>query len=737
MEDDLKEINKRVFLIYDRVRDVLFKSVDEKDYSMEFITERIKEMLLREGVTLDYISEKLLSISEMLLDYYHYFVDLKRQTKEKNQLFINDILQQINKDILKPLLDQRHPMAQVFPRASHWMAFVLLPSYKDNKQLFRLRLRAVAEYSAEASAIVLIVMASRVRQGRHHFRYMNFLNNYIPLLTSHMILDLDNLFRNQDHIKAKRMAFALINGLMVSVKDRFKYFRALTKWERVWRNRGVFPSKIIKESFDRFPEFTHSEQLLRRFAGGYPSGDDIKYIAELSYKSSLDKSLFEVLAGTRNITSEETWSFQEKHGWVEVSFELDHIKQYVRYEQKTGLEGLFNIWSLGRSFNKELIFLARRLGFRGHVIRHGKKVPLLGYDTVEISPPASFYYLKTMFLYQMGAYENLIQHAGGNGIYLWRETLHGYEFIMFDHGRGVRDEGEDTIRLERLSTIFDYGVTFRKGKKGPGKTHKVSGLGQSLFYLANETYLTRLISITKDRKIRIVEKAHPGKDQGENIETVSTEFSFEDLGLDYRYATGVIVQGFVPFDQGYRTVEFRPISLQNILGEVVARNSEGLYRGKWQESPKNSVLDELVPHDEVEFVLNDAEEVETVSPFTKIVSHMPSPASPVFVFDNGSTLSLSGIIKLESYGREIVLSDFDDPLEAVNTLGIFTLDEVTVYIKSKGVRHLGRVIHGIIEKVPSSENQGTFVIRGFDGLKSYVGPEQVYEVRTFDRRLYH
>jgi hypothetical protein len=737
VKNDLKEINKRVFFIYDRVRDVLFKSVAEKDYLMEFITERIKKMLLHEGVTLDFISEKLLSISEMLLDYYHYFVDLKRQTKEKNQLFINDILQEINKDVLKPLLNQKHPMAQVFPRASHWMAFVLLPSYKDKKQLFILRLRAVAEYSAEASAIVLIVMASRVRQGRHHYRYTDFLHSYIPLLTSHMIIDLDNLYRNQDHIRAKRMAFALINGLMVSVKDKFKYFRALTKWERVWRNRGVFPSKIIKESFDRFPEFTQPEQLLSRFAGGYPSGDDIKYIAELSSRSSLEKSFYEVLAGAHNSTSEEICSFQEKHGWVEVSFEIEHIKQYVRYERKTGLEGLFNIWSLGRSFNKELVFLARRLGFRGHVIRHGKKVPFLGYDTVEISPPASFYYLKTMFLYQMGAYENLIQHAGGNGVYLWRETLHGYEFIMFDHGRGVRDEGEETIRLEKLSTIFDYGVTFRKGKKGPGKTHKESGLGQSLFYLANETYLTRLISITKDRKIRIVEKAYPGKDQGETIKTVSTEFSFEELGLDYRYATGVIVQGFVPFDQGYRTVEFAPISPRNIIGEVVARNSEGQRRGTWQDSPKNSVLDELILYDEVEFVLNEAEEVNTVRSFTKTVSHMPSPASPQFVFNDGSTFSLTGIIKLESYGKEIVLSDFDDPLDAVNALGIFALDEVTVYLKSRGARHLNRVIHGIIEKVPSSDNQGVFVIRGSDGQKTLVGPEQVFEIRTFDRRLYH
>jgi hypothetical protein len=721
-------------MLHKRVGDVFFNTVDIKEYNKDYITNHIKEKLEKEGVSLDDISKYLLSISEMLLDYYHHFVDLNRQTREKNQLFINDVLQQINKDILTPLIEQKYPMAMVFQRSSQWMAFALLPTYKGNIQLFNHRIRAIADYSAEASAIVLIVMASRIRQAKHQFKYINFLNHYIPLLTSLMIKELDNLFSNQNHINAKRMAFALINGLMVPVRDRSEYYRALNQWKRVWHNRGVDPTKIIREIFERFPEFIHAERLQSRFVGGYASGEDIKFIAKLSHGGAepQTKSLYEVLTDAHGVATEESGKSQTRTGWLGVPFEIDHIKEYVGYKQKSGFEGLFNIWSLGRSFYDELVLQARRLGFRGHVIKHGKDTPFLGYITVEISPPAAFDYLKTMFVYQMGAYENLIQHAGGNGVFLWRETLHGYEFIMFDHGRGVRDTGESSPSLEKLRTIFDYGVTFRKGKKGPGRTHKESGLGQSFFYLANETYLTRLISVTKDRKIRIVEKKHPGKDQGEKIETVGDEFSFEELGFNYRYATGVIIQGFVPFDQGYRTVEYVPISLRSILGEVVARNSEGRYRGCWQDSPKNDVLDRLSPRDKVEFVLCEAEEVGTIRSFTKTVSHVPSQASPQFVFTDGSTFAISGIIRLENNGKEVVFSDYDDSLDAVKSLGIFVFDEVTVHSRTKAARQLQKVVKGYVEDVPSSYNQGSFVVIRLDGRKTFVGPEQILQVRKID-----
>lgn len=732
MAKDLKKIHERLGSIHNRVSNVLFNTVDIEKYSKDLVTERIGELLGQEGAALDDISEKLLSISEMLLDYYHHFVDLKRQTREKNQLFINDVLQEINRDILKPLLKQKHPMAQVFPRASHWMAFTLLPPYEGKCHLFEHRLRAVAEYSSGASAIVLIVMAARVRQGRNDFKYTDFLYDYIPLLTFRMINDLDNLFSNQDHTKAKKMAFALINGLMVPVRDRSEYNLALKQWEEFWHSRGVEPSKIIKEIFERFPEFIHAERLQVRFAGGYASGEDVKLVAGLSHRDTGSKSLYEFLTAVHSVAFRKDGSFQERTGWLGVPFEIDHLKDYVGYEQKTGLEGLFNTWSLGRSFYNELILQARRLGFRGHIVKHGRKEPFLGYDTVEISPPAAFNYLKTMFIYQMGAYENLIQHAGGNGVYLWRETLLGYEFIMFDYGRGVRDIDEESLSLDKLSTIFNYGVTFREGKKGPGRTHKESGLGKSFFYLANETYLTRLISITKDRTIRVIEKARPGKDQGEEINTVGAEFSFEEMGFDYRYATGVVIQGFVPFNQGYRTVEYAPISLRSILGQVVAGNGEERRRGYWQDIPETDVLDELSPGDEIEFVSYETEEVDTLSSFTKTVSHTPSPASPQFVFDDGATFAISGIVRLESYGKEIVFSNYDDPFKAVNALGVFALDEVTVHSRTKGVKQLEKVVKGVVKEVPSSDNQGTFVVKGSDGRETFVGPEQIFQLRKID-----
>lgn len=730
MTIEIKEIGEIVTTLHTRVCDVFFNTVDAGQYSQDLLTSHIKEMLAIEGISLDDISEKLLSISELLLDYYHHFVALNRQTREKNQLFINDVLQQINKNILTPLIEQRYPMAMVFQRSSQWLAFILLPRYKGNIPLFNQRIRAVAEYSAEASAIVLIVMASRVRQGKHQFKYINFLYQYIPLLTSLMIKDLDNLFSNQNHANAKRMAFSLINGLMVPVRDRSEYYKALNQWKRVWHNRGVDPSKIINEIFARFPEFIHAERLQSRFVGGFASGEDIRFIAKLAHTGATlqTKSLYEVLTDAHSAATEEGATLQARSGWLGVPFEVDHIKEYVGYQQKTGLEGLFNIWSLGRSFENELILQARRLGFRGHVIKYGRNVPFHGYKAVEISPPASFDYLKTMFIYQMGAYENLIQHAGGNGVFIWRETFHGYEFIMFDHGRGVRDTGESPPSLGKLRTIFNYGVTFRKGKKGPGRTHKASGLGQSFFYLANETYLTRLISVTKDRTIRIIEKKHPGKDQGETIETVGAEFSFEELGFDYRYATGVIIQGFVPFDPCYQSVEYMTISPHSILGEVVVRNSEGRYRGCWQDDPPNDILDRLAPRDNVEFALCEGEEVDTTRSFTKTVAHLPTEAFPRFFFTDDSSFAISGIIRLEMNGREVTFSDSGDPLKTVNSLGISVFDEITIYSRSKSVRQRERIVNGYIEEVPSSYNQGTFVVTGADGRKIFIGPEQVLEV---------
>ena len=307
----------------------------------------------------------------------------------------------------------------------------------------------------------------------------------------------------------------------------------------------------------------------------------------------------------------------------------------------SNIKNLFDTWAKSRKAKNELIYEARKLGFEGVNIENYSEHALNGNTYPEIS---SFYRLikdsKIYNLYQ-GVLENVMQHAGGNAVYLWREGSEGYEFFMFDYGPGVLNkEGRP---VEDLRKIFNKGYSISQGNG----YHIGGGFGVGTWITAENSFLLRLISIN-DGKIHIVTKK-PEK----NEHIVVKQNTFPSKGLVD--ISGVIVHGFVPFNETNFHGEFTDPTDKDILGAIrMQLPSLSSQRDLWQSVPTKE-LDSLKPGDKVTFKYN--RQRETYLSIRKDVQEavhsgtLKEVASPenqgVFIFENGPTISYAKITKVQ------------------------------------------------------------------------------------------
>ncbi len=731
---DNKDIMTKLTEIRSRVETVFLRSMGSRPYKKNIMTDTIKNLYAQDGEALDDVAVELLKVSEMLLDYFHFFVDSKLKSKEVNQLFINDILQQIDKEVMRPLIKRNYALAKLFPKASHWLALIMLPNYSTHIDFFRHRLRAVAEYSSEASAIVLMVLASRVRQGQQGFKRVSFLNQYVPLLTSRMIKELDNLFLHQSYAEAKQMSTALINGLLVPVQKKSDYFQAHTFLERVWRNQGIDSKSIIREIFERYPELSDEGHLKFKLVGEYSSGNDIEFIKRLMTKSDLDgMSFYDLLTDANKVPADINWLLDKKNDWLTVDFELKHIIEYAEYSPKKDLEEVFDLWTLGWEYRQRLINYARQQGFYGFVLVDGKEQPFLGYDQFALSSGKRKVPFDIKEVYEFGIKENVLQHAGGTGIYLWRQNSDAYEFLMLDYGRGLRNQKGKVV--SDPSRIFSQGVTFRKGAKGPGKNVYISGRGIGSNRLANETTLVRLISVTKDKKVRIVERTVPGKMLGSEIPSKFMSHRLSNLGYHYRHTTGVIVHGLIGLSQKGRSSKFSPIGSNTVMSFLSQPNSEPLILSHYSQSIKPLLSQSLI--EQIPIEINFSEVIgKKWATYKSVVQNAPIPQTPYFIFYDETRFNINDIkaIEKDDYGKKEYMEVGKDGSiwDIINKMAISSLDEITIYYNSYEQIEKDSLISGVVVQLPNRNNPGVVIVTEANEKQFMIGPEQIRQVKVVD-----
>ena len=732
--NDNEDIMDKLSEIRSRVETVFLKSVGSRPYNKNVMTDTIKNLYAQGGGAPDDVAVELLMVSEMLLDYFHFFVDSKLQSKEVNQLFINDILQQIDKEVLRPLIERNHALAKLFPQASHWLAFIMLPNYNTHIDLFRHRLRAVAEYSSEASAILLMVLASRVRQGRQGFKRVSFLNQYVPLLSSRMMKELENFFLHQNYAEARQMSTALINGLLLPVQKKSDYFQAHAFMERVWHNQGVDSKSIIREIFERYPELTDEAHLKLKLMGEYPSGNDIAFIKRLTTGPGMDgMSFYDLLADTSKVPIDVSSLLDKKNDWLIVDFELKHIIEYAKYFPKKDLEEIFDLWTLGWDYRQRLINYARQQGFYGFVLVGGTEQPFPGYDQFALSAGNRKVPFDIKEVYEFGIKENVLQHAGGTGIYLWRQNNDAYEFLMLDYGRGLRDREGNVIADP--GRIFSQGVTFRKGAKGPGKDVYISGKGIGANRLANEMTLVRLISVTKDKEVRIVERTVPGRMLGEEIPSKFISHRLSDLGYQYRHATGVIVHGLIGLSQKGRSSRFSPVGNSTVMSFFSQPDSEALMPSHYSQSIAPVLSRSFIEQIPVEINFSEVIDQQWLT-YKSVVQNAPIPQTPYFIFYDETRFNINDIkaIEKDDYGKKEYMEVGKDGSiwDIMNKLGIGAMDEVTIYYNSYEQIEKDSLVSGIVAQLPNRNNSGTVIVTGSDGKQIIMGPEQIREVKVVD-----
>ncbi len=459
--------------------------------------------------------------------------------------------------------------------------------------------------------------------------------------------------------------------------------------------RNVLIEHASLDSNSPFLEFTEEvkERVIALIQAEESSSEPVRI--RLLKEKVIEKSVIHIVDGL----SEVTRGIIEEEGVIpdEVMAEItklssdqefitevkEHIIALIQAREKNRFypdlksedyKNLFDLWLKGRAFQGELIFEAIKLGFAGFVVKGAREVSFpgvkrargkgIGYNPTH--PPlirdnhGGAPYLDINDIYDNSIYHNFITHANGQGLYLWRETGKGYEFIALDHGSGAINNWGDP--QQELGEIFSK-HSYRQGLGTKGSA-RYSGLGLGLMYTGLASYLTRAISINGGY-IRVVDK-NPGFGNTDvelleyRVSTVQKNFKILDTQI-----SGFIVHGFIPIHKGLYKGKFSTITRDNVLGEIQTERCKSQYRGSWQLKPAQD-LERLRPGDEIKFIYYLIGEKESrhenyygMTEFeweiidrrrkrTGIIQEVPSITNKgVFIFQDGFKIGLNEIKEYE------------------------------------------------------------------------------------------
>ncbi len=334
------------------------------------------------------------------------------------------------------------------------------------------------------------------------------------------------------------------------------------------------------------------------------------------------------------------------------------------------LQKLYEIWLKGKDSRDELIYEARKLGFDGLVLENYEEYALNGNSSPSISSALSKTNDDIHAIYKLGIKENIFQHAYGSGVYFWRESPDGYEYMSFDWGPGVFDQNLNPV--ENIRGIFGIG-SYRKGATALRMMHK-SGRGLGMTYLADASLFARAVSLI-DGRTHVADKRVLGNFWRLSSDLPARQKNY-NLPQEYKNSTGFSIHGFVPFlKQNYRG-KLSPITAENILGTVQTKKSKQIYLGEWQKKPAQG-LETLEPRDEVTFIyfdpeLNEEGKQENRMTHRGILRSVPSETNQgVFIFEDGFTIGYEKVkefvkdksafeIKLDKYFEDNNLTQYPE-----------------------------------------------------------------------------
>jgi len=374
---------------------------------------------------------------------------------------------------------------------------------------------------------------------------------------------------------------------------------------------------------------------------------------------------------------------------------------------------LFSVWAKGPEFSDELIYQARKLGFEGHKIEDSKPIAFQSSDGNMYHAPNAKSYVNTWHLYWEGLYSNIIQHAEGDAVYLWRESRDGYEFLMFGYGTGVISG--DGIPVADISDILNV-KTYRGRRSSPIGAYQGGGAGIGTRYISASTYLTRFLSVNNG-EIRVVEKNNPGfkKLLGDNFKGVQTNLKLSDFNIDREDASGLIVQGFVPIDKGAYVGKYSPVTKESVLATLQTESSNPVERGSWQIPPAEG-LGRLEVGDDVTIAYYKFSEKEESIEMEVALESLPAIGEEYFSVVGGGKLRVAMVRSIEVNSVEIKVRGGEDFISAVEKLNIKLGDTVKIQYNREFILDEKKVLRGNVKELPSSENQGVFEIEHPEGV---------------------
>ena len=542
--------------------------------------------------------------------------------------------------------------------------------------------------------VVIPVLEKEVNEGRN-FAQLRQVYQSLILAVWYKRKIRESLFGKSYADKAKTL------GIDISDKD---------EKEKIWQRyveafkKGAF--NLVKEERDAV-----SQEIIphKYFSGGAPFYTAFNNSEYQEYPKDMDDSSLK----------------NEKILTVNMAILMDSptvVKQSAAHD----MQKLFNVWAKGKDHRDALIFEARKQGFEGRYFDDYEEKPLNGSGEKESYTAPLDEYMNFYDLYWNGINGNVIQHGFGNGVYFWRETGEGFEFMIMDYGSGVIRS--DDRPVEDIGQIFDE-HSYRGGRHSLDGAGHGSGAGLGMNVVAQHTYLTRAISVN-DGKVRVVEKGTPGyyKWRSKGNKTVQTNYSFSDLGITGSGISGFIVQGFVPFNRSF-TGKYSSISQESLFGKVLADKPSFKNRGSWQLLPADG-LSQLKANDRVTLVFYRTGE-ERRDVMKKITVRSISEGGGLTDRD-GTEYNPNYMKFLKINGNTDEVRGNLDVLKVLRNRNVRIGSTVEFLYDENVAVDERQEVTGVITAVPGPENQGVVEILPADGQKLSLSMAQVKEFRNED-----
>ncbi|MBI2119262.1 MAG: methyltransferase domain-containing protein [Elusimicrobia bacterium] len=522
--------------------------------------------------------------------------------------------------------------------SARWIQKVILKT-KENPKIVHVLIKGLAS--------ILLLPKVKFSYGSSPTYLAQWLSPMPPDELKELIRINQELFKETD-LRQLYVNYAIIRWLII----------------RASRAKEEGLDKILSDSFEQLEEnppfqLEHLLQGLEDYLT--PSSNRVEDALELIRQPAVQRFLFKAYgikfdegcpktleeAGVLFTAMRRTKDFT--HASSASALDSDHDKQI---KSGDSLQRLYEIWLKGKDSRDELICEARKLGFDGLIIENDIEKPLNGNQKAQYDSPLSRKYVNTYSIYQTGIKENNQQHTTGNGVYFWRETLEGYEYLYFDWGLGVINARSKPVR--NIGRIFSV-KSYRKGKPFNGLNRLKSGDGNGFRALAKASSLARIVSVNNG-EIHIANKRAAGE-LGTILPAIQKQFR---LPAEHKNVTGFAAHGFAPFSITDYQGGFSFISEGNILGSVETKKSKQIVLGKWQMMPAQG-LEALKPGDHVTFIyyhssLRAGDVLDHRMDHRGILQSVPSGTNQgVFIFDDGFTIGYEKVkefIKHESQSIE-------------------------------------------------------------------------------------